>query len=242
MMKRKLQMIIDMGMIVMLPFLMAYQLIGEAAHEWIGSGMVLLFAGHQFLNWHWYKNIFKGKYTGIRIIMTVTNLLLLIIMVSLGISGIMMSKHVYVSLPFSASAAWARKTHLLASYWGFVLMSFHAGLHWEMMINRIQKIRAKKKKMAAGSVVCGAAVITLSIYGIYAFIARQLGEYMLLKNEFVFFDFSEPFIYFIFDYLAMMVLFSGIGHCVMMGLGKWCKRSRNGSGNNTSPKEVITSL
>lgn len=217
MMKRKLQMIIDMGMIVMLPFLMAYQLIGEAAHEWIGSGMFLLFTGHQFLNWHWYKNIFKGKYTGIRIIMTVTNLLLLIIMVSLGISGIMMSKYVYVSLPFSGSAAWARKTHLLASYWGFVLMSFHAGLHWGMMINRIQKIRAKKKKMAAGSVVWGAVVIMLSIYGIYAFIARQLGEYMLLKNEFVFFDFSEPFIYFLFDYLAMMVLFSGIGHCVKKG-------------------------
>lgn len=180
MMKRKLQMIIDMGMIVMLPFLMAYQLVGEAAHEWIGSGMFLLFTGHQFLNWHWYKNIFKGKYTRIRIIMTVTNLLLLIIMVSLGISGIMMSKHVYVSLPFSAGTAWARKTHLLASYWGFVLMSFHAGLHWGMMINRIKKIRTKKKKMAAGSVVWGSVVIMLSIYGIYAFIARQLGEYMLL--------------------------------------------------------------
>ena len=33
--KRKLQIITDVLMTVMLPLLMAYQLIGEAVHEWI---------------------------------------------------------------------------------------------------------------------------------------------------------------------------------------------------------------
>lgn len=41
--KRKFQIVIDMMMTVMLPLLMAYQLIGEALHEWMGSCMLLLF-------------------------------------------------------------------------------------------------------------------------------------------------------------------------------------------------------
>lgn len=40
--KRKFQIATDMLMIVMLPFLMAYQLIGEAIHEWIGMEYLIL--------------------------------------------------------------------------------------------------------------------------------------------------------------------------------------------------------
>lgn len=39
--KRKIQILLDIVMVVSLPFLMAYQLIGEAAHEWLGICMFL---------------------------------------------------------------------------------------------------------------------------------------------------------------------------------------------------------
>lgn len=39
--KRKLKITTDMLMIIMLPFLMAYQLIGEAVHEWIGTAQFI---------------------------------------------------------------------------------------------------------------------------------------------------------------------------------------------------------
>ena len=40
-MKRKtsLKIVVDIGMTVMLLFLMTYERIGEAAHEWLGIGM-----------------------------------------------------------------------------------------------------------------------------------------------------------------------------------------------------------
>ncbi len=91
--KRKIQILIDILMTVMLPFLMAYQLIGEAIHEWIG--MCLLFLCHHILNWHWHKNILKGRYNLFRIVETTVDILLFIIMAVLMISGIMMSKHIY---------------------------------------------------------------------------------------------------------------------------------------------------
>ena len=49
-MKKKLRIVIDSGMVLLLPFLMAYSLVGEAAHEYLGIGMFLLFISHQILN------------------------------------------------------------------------------------------------------------------------------------------------------------------------------------------------
>lgn len=35
---------------------------------------------------------------------------------------------------------------------------------------------------------------------------------MLLKNQFVFFNFEEPLVLFLLDYIAVMVLFAAVGH------------------------------
>lgn len=52
-MKPKLlcRIILDFMMFAAMPILMAYMLVGEAAHEWIGMGMFLLFLLHHLLNW-----------------------------------------------------------------------------------------------------------------------------------------------------------------------------------------------
>ena len=64
-MKQKtiLKIVVDIGMTVMLLLLMTYELIGEAAHEWLGIGMFVLFVIHHILNRKWSRSVFKGKYT-----------------------------------------------------------------------------------------------------------------------------------------------------------------------------------
>ena len=54
--------IVDASMTVLLLFLMACQVTGEMAHEWIGMGMTVLVIIHQVLNRKWYGAIFKGNY------------------------------------------------------------------------------------------------------------------------------------------------------------------------------------
>ena len=49
-----------------------------------------------------------------------------------------------------------------------------------------------------------------------AFVRRNVGLYLLLKSHFVFYDFSEPFIAFLLDYLAVMGLFVAAGYFVNM--------------------------
>jgi len=194
--------IIDMLMVVILPFLMAYELIGSAFHEWVGSFMFILFIIHNIFNYKWYKALFKGKYTPYRVISTTVNILLFIIMLSLMISGIILSKHIFTFLPLHKASSPARILHITAAYWGYVLMSVHIGFHWNMAL----------KAVLIPKPVFNILRAAVFIYGIYAFYSRQIGSYMFLKSQFVFFNFDEPMALFIADYVAVMILFAGIGY------------------------------
>ena len=61
--KSKIKLAVDLLMTLTLLFLMGYQLWGETAHEWAGTGMFVLFLAHHLLNFGWYRNLFHGKYT-----------------------------------------------------------------------------------------------------------------------------------------------------------------------------------
>lgn len=65
---------------------------------------------------------------------SVLNFAVLAAILSLGYSGIVMSRHLFAFLPIRKGMALARVMHLSGSYWGFVLMSLHLGLHWGMVI------------------------------------------------------------------------------------------------------------
>lgn len=208
--KRKTQIIADLAMTVMLPFLMAYNMIGDAAHEWVGTVMFMMFILHHVLNFRFLTSLTRGKYTPNRILLAVVDFLLLADMLALMISGVMLSRHVFSFLGITSGIALARTMHLLASYWGFVLMSVHIGLHFHAAIGKIQKMHPNRNKTLAilSRVLCAA----ISAYGLYAFLSRKLIEYMLLKTQFVFFDYSESLLLFVLDYAAMIVLFGALGY------------------------------
>ena len=64
---------IDFVMTVLLLCQMTYLLIGETAHEWMGVARFILFILHHALNWRWYRNLVKGRYTGVRILQITVN-------------------------------------------------------------------------------------------------------------------------------------------------------------------------
>ena len=79
--------IVDAAMTVLLLCLMAYQVTGEMAHEWIGICMTVTVITHQILNRKWYSAIFKGKYNPYRTVTTVLNILLLISFALMGMNA-----------------------------------------------------------------------------------------------------------------------------------------------------------
>lgn len=204
--------IVDVLMTVALLVLMGYQFWGEQAHEWVGAGMFILFIAHQILNWNWYKGMFKGKYTPMRILQFCVNLLTLAAMLALMYSGIVMSRYVFTFLPIDGGMALARRLHILGSHWGFLLMSLHLGLHWNMVLAMGKKKAGSMTSSRLRQVVLFFVGLAIAVYGAYVFIQRDFLTYMLLQNEFVFLDYEEPRILFYFDYLALMGLGVFVSH------------------------------
>ena len=223
---KRIRIIVDIAMTFLLPMLMAYSLIGEKFHEFIGTLMFVLFILHHVLNRKWYGSLFtpkrtgetsggrfyrKGKYNARRIFQTVLDVLLIVFMLAQPISGILMSKHLYTFIQIPGISAAVREIHLCLAYWGFVLLCIHAGMHLTAPIKKLRKHKA-------GFCMAIVAATAVSLYGIYAFIKRQFPDYMLHKTAFVFFDYSEPKAMFFLDYLAIMILFMLLGCLVAIGL------------------------
>ncbi len=225
-MKQKtiLKIVVDIGMTVMLLFLMAYELIGEAAHEWLGIGMLVLFIIHHILNRKWSRSVFKGKYTLFRIWQTVLVIGILFTMVGSVYSGVILSKHALSFLPIEGGRAFAREIHMVSAYCGFILMSLHLGFHWGMMIEIARRF-VKEFPTAGGWMLRGIAAFVAG-YGVYAFIWREIGYYMFLQNRYVFFDFAEPLISFLADYVAVMALFVWVSHYFSKGLRYVMQKSK----------------
>lgn len=227
--KAVIKLAVDVFMTLALLFLMGYQFWGEAPHEWVGAGMFLLFVAHHLLNGRWHKTLFKGKYSALRTVTLCVDLLLLLAMLAQMYSGIVMSHYVFAFLPGTGGMSLARRLHILGAYWGFLLMSVHLGLHWNMILGMLRKALKIKSKTKSPSMIAFAAGLTISGYGIWVFISRGFPTCLFLKSEFVFLDYSEPKIFFYMDYLALMGLCIFIAHYstkLMEQLQK--RRSHNG--------------
>ena len=212
---KNLKIFVDITMTLLLLMSMSYELIGSVfekifgldayeygalIHEFIGTAFILVVFFHLWLNRKWLMNIFKGKYNAARAVLVFSDIILIIDIIFILFSGLMMSRVLSFDFPDeSLGMSFARTSHMLASYWGYVIMSFHAGLH------------VKKFPVI---------LFVPAFYGIYAFIKRQIHEYMFLITEFVFFDFEENLIFFFIDYICVMVLFACAGFFIMKACRK----------------------
>lgn len=208
--------VVDIGMTLILLLLMTYELIGQAVHEWIGIGMFLLFVLHHILNANWSKNLRRGKYTPLRIVQTALVVLVLLSMAGSMVSGVILSRHAFSFLPIRGGRSFARSLHMVSAYWGLVFMSLHLGFHWQMMIGMAGRLW--EKTSLCSKWLGRLAAFAIAVYGLYAFMKRGIGSYMILKNQFVFFDFEEPLLFFLIDYMAVMGLFVFLGHYSCKGL------------------------
>lgn len=203
--KMKVKMGIDLLMTILLLLLMAYQVTGEALHEWIGAGMLVLFLLHNLLNIRWYGALTKGKYTLLRIIRTAVNFAVLASMLIQAYSGIVLSRHVFAFLPISGGMATARVMHMAGSYWGFILMSVHLGMHWGQIIGMFRKLTSGKTSATLTWAVRLLAA-GLAVYGAVCFYQADIASYLFLRVEFAFLDYEKSGALILMENLAMMGL------------------------------------
>lgn len=207
-----LKIILDITMLILFILLMAYHLLPDATHEWIGASLFVIFILHNIMNYRWYKNLFKGKYKALRIMQTVINFSLIIAMLCCVISTMLISGHVFTFI-HSNSVRLGRSMHLASTMWAFILMSLHFGLHWSMIVGRIKK-RISIPELARRSIkyIFWILVIGICIYGIYIISIRKIWEELFLLTEFKWFDYDKPLLFYLFENSIIFILFSSISY------------------------------
>lgn len=218
--RQMIKMAVDLLMTALLFPLMAFHLTGRAAHEWIGAGMFLLFLLHSLLNRRWYAGLRRGRYTSLRVLQTAVNLLVLLSMLVQMASGVLLSRYAFRFLGIAGYAAPARMLHLLGAYWGFVLMSLHVGLHWDLVLGMARRMLPARVSEGPLRLVARLGAALTALYGAAAFARHGLLSYMLLEARFVFFDHAQSPLSFFADYLSMACLWAFAAHCA----GKLARR------------------
>ena len=203
--------IVDTIMTVLLLFLMAYQVTGESAHEWIGMGMTALVIAHQILNRKWYGALFKGKYNPYRILSTVMNILLLFCIALTAFCGMSMSGHAVPFMYGMAPASFARRMHLSMSHWAFVLMGMHLGMHIPAMTAGFRWKDRTKAILTCIFTIAGGI-------GLYLFLRNGIPDYLFFRVPFAFLDYDKAGWLVIFENLLILSFWAFVGTQIVQAL------------------------
>ena len=201
---KTIKMIVDACMTVLLLCLTAYPATGEVLHEWFGIGMTAALIAHHILNRRWYAALFRGRYNAYRILTTLINTLLLLSIALTALCGMAMSAHAVPFLYGMLPVSFARQFHLALSYWSFVLMGVHLGLHLPAMT-------AAWNKTVKGilAILCTA----IAGAGLGLFYRSGISDYMLFRSPFAFFDYEKTAVRVFLENLAMLSAFAAFGAC-----------------------------
>ena len=215
--------IVDAVLTVLLLFLMAMQATGDVLHEWLGIGMTATLVLHHILNRKWYKSVFKGKYSPYRIAMTAVNTMLLVSIALTALSGMSMSGHAVPFMYGLINIMTARTLHLAMSYWSFILMGVHIGLHVKAMTAKLSD---------RGGLIFKAVLTAFSGAGLWQFIKSGIVNYITFRSHFAFLDYTTAKWLIILQNLAILIFWVLAGNT----LGELTQKNKD---KKYSPKPLI---
>jgi len=202
--KKIIKKTVDVCMTVLLLCLMAYQVTGETLHEWFGIGMTALLIVHHILNIKWYASLFKGKYNVYRIVTVAVNSFLLVSIALTAVCGMAMSAHAVPFLFGILPVSFARRFHLAMSYWSFILMGIHLGLH-------IPAMTAGFKWKGKLKIAVSAVFSVISGVGFCLFMKNGIPDYIFFRMPFAFLDYEKSAVLVFIENLAILIAFAFLG-------------------------------
>ncbi len=215
--------IVDVALTVLLLLLMAYQVTGEMAHEWIGMSMTVVVIIHQILNRKWYGAIFGGKYTPYRRITTILNILLFASFALTAFCGMSMSSYAVPFLYGMAPVFFVRRMHLSMSHWSFVLMGLHLGMHIPVMTAGL-KLKGWTKAILVCIFTCVSGI------GLWLFLKNGMPNYLFFRVPFAFLDYDKAGWLVFLENLLMLLFWAFVGTQVALicrNLGAHAEKKKN---------------
>lgn len=178
-MKRIAKIVIDVLMYSCFLYLMSHGVFRDlTGHGCVGIALFVLFIVHHALNFWFYRTVGTGKWNARRIMMNVTDWLLLALMIAMAISSIFMTGLVFEWSPMRATQT-AREVHLASCCWGFMVMLVHLGFHLDTKLDKLENYcRSRVWKMSLLFIAYGLLIAA----GVCGFVQSQLYVYMFVTG------------------------------------------------------------
>ena len=111
------RMAVDAALALVSLAVMATSQVAAAPHEFLGLSLLALMVAHVVLNRRWFAALGKGRWTAVRVLQTIAVAGTVLCALGQAASALIISEHALAFLPVVPGAWWARRVHLLCSYW-----------------------------------------------------------------------------------------------------------------------------
>jgi hypothetical protein len=148
--KTNFNFLIDVLFLLLLLILLEQRATGNSIHEWLGITISLIFIIHSLQHLNWIKCELRRFHTDGNKIKFILNILLFGVLVSIIISGLMISREVLpgISVHPGSHSFW-RSLHDLSANLLLILTGLHLALNWKRILNYFnKKVNAGKTTQA----------------------------------------------------------------------------------------------
>ncbi|MBP2655469.1 MAG: hypothetical protein H6Q73_3038 [Firmicutes bacterium] len=212
--------LLNIVMLILLLLIMDYRFIGNVPHEIGGVVLALLFIFHNVLNRRWYVGFFKGRQSLRRVLTTLVNLLLVIAMFTVFVTGVLISVTVFAPLGIRSGGILVHDLHQGSAYASLILVAIHLGLHWEMLLGKFISWLHIDGASLSWVIMSRIVSIVVMAYGVYASFTNHIGANLLMQHIFAGWGVEPSLWGFLLDYFAIISCYVGVTYYLMLLLRK----------------------
>jgi len=175
---------------------LAYDWLGNLAHELIGTAMFGLLVAHNTFNRRWYGSAVRKGGRDLRGWLNIATIATLaaVILILLATS-IVISQSLFSALPIASSFS-ARQLHAQAAYWALVIVAVHVGMRWSMIMTSMRSWTRLGAPNAGRTWILRVLALSIAAYGIHSWTVIGTGSRLLAEMTLNFWNFEEAALHF----------------------------------------------
>jgi hypothetical protein len=193
---------------------LAYDWLGNTAHEVIGTVMFLLLIAHGIFNRRWYGTIAKGWREPRRAVAKTITLSLLMTMLVLVVTSVIISQAVFSFLPLTSTPT-SRQIHTSVAYLVLLSVGTHLGLHWSKIMGIVRRWFGVTGNSKLRTFVLRAAAAVIAAYGIHSLHVVDVMSKLFMRMTLEFWDFETSTPAFFLHHVAIVGLCALLSYCLV---------------------------
>ncbi|MBX4862451.1 hypothetical protein G9X64_01065 [Rhizobium sophorae] len=181
---------------------LAYDWLGNLAHELIGTAMFALLIFHNTFNRRWYGSTARKGGRNLRGWLNI---------VTIGALAATVLSLLVTSLIISRSFG-ARQLHAQAAYWTLVIVAVHIGMRWAMIMASMRAWLRLRAPSVGRTWILRALALAVAAYGVHSWMVMGTGSRLMAEMTLNLWNFEEAALRFFLHQGAIVALFVCLGH------------------------------